>query len=131
MSWKLNYIQFLSIEIILKVNMLKNKSKMKFRTEDKDEVEYAYINGYDFGDRLLEGVLFKIVIENNKFKTVDVAPDAKEYFSQLNQKKWLREATEFAKQLDIFIAPDGESDAWIVDEEGNENPHLSPDHPKI
>lgn len=64
--------------------MPKNKSKWKFRTEDKDEVEYVCVNGYDFGDRVLEGVLFKIVIENNKFKTVDVVSDTKEYFSQLN-----------------------------------------------
>lgn len=108
---------------LMEINMSRNKSKWKFRTEDKDGVEYAYINGYDFGDRLLEGVLFKIIIENNEFKAVDVEPGAKEYFSQLNQKKWLKEATDFAKQLDVFIAPDGKSDAWVVDEEG-ENPHI-------
>lgn len=108
---------------LMEINMSRNKSKWKFRTEDKDGVEYAYVNGYDFGDRLLEGVLFKIIIENNEFKAVDVEPGAKEYFSQLNQKKWLKEATDFAKQLDVFIAPDGKSDAWVVDEEG-ENPHI-------
>ena len=51
---------------MMEINMSRNKSKWKFRTEDKDGVEYAYINGYDFGDRLLEGVLFKIIIENNR-----------------------------------------------------------------
>lgn len=104
--------------------MTKKKSKWKFVSECGDE-EYAYINGYDFGDTLLEGVLFRIEIDNNKFTCNQVDLEAFDYFQQLNQKKWFKEAVKYANQNDIFIAPDGKSDAWIIDDDGNENPHLN------
>jgi hypothetical protein len=53
------------------------------------EVKKAYVNGYDFGDRLLEGVIFEITIVNNKIKA-KVVPDYASIFLQLNEKKWLK-----------------------------------------
>lgn len=104
--------------------MTKKKSKWKFVSDRGDE-EYAYVDGYDFGDKLLEGILFRIVIENNKFTCNQVDLESFDYFETLNKKMWFKSAVTFAKQNDIFIAPNGNSDAWIVDEEGNENPHLN------
>lgn len=99
--------------------------KLKFMT-DNGEVPFAYVDGYDFGDTLLEGVYFKVTLEGTDFKVTEVADDAKEYMKGLNLKKWLAEAQDFCKEQDIFIAPDMETDVWVVDETGKENPHIKP-----
>lgn len=39
---------------------------------------------------------FIVTLNNNKL-TAKIDPDCKEYFEQLNQKKWLQEAVKFVK----------------------------------
>ena len=46
----------------------------------------------------------EITYINNEFKaTID--PDSREYFEELNTKKWLKEAEDYAKNTDLLICP--------------------------
>ena len=58
------------------------------------------IDGYDFGDRLLEGIMFEIEFSaNGKIVSVKTDPDAEAYLDDLNKKKWLKAAKVHAKSL--------------------------------
>ena len=64
------------------------------------EVDSYLIDGYSFGDKLLEGVMFEVTIKNGK-PIVEVTPESKPYFEQLNQAIWLKKAVKFAERADI------------------------------
>jgi hypothetical protein len=59
------------------------------------------IDGYHFGDRLLEGVMFDVTFENKegewKVTDVKVQKECESYFQDLNQKLWLERAKEYAE----------------------------------
>lgn len=82
-----------------------------FEKENGEIVSSAYVDGYWFGDRLLEGVFFKITVdEKGKLKS-EVREDCAKYFARLNKKLWLKEAVEFSKTNDIFY---GEGDEELI-----------------
>ena len=56
-----------------------------FVDENGKKYTEAYIDGYSIAERLLEGVTFKIYIENNEVK-VEVIKEDEEYFEQFNKK---------------------------------------------
>lgn len=78
-----------------------------FEDEDGNKYNEAKIDGYGFGDRLLESVMFVISINKDGSLKAEVDKDAKEYFSELNEKKWLDAAKAFALENDVFEGPDG------------------------
>jgi len=53
------------------------------------EAEFTHLDGYGIGDRLLEGVIFKVTIDENGEYQVKVLPEHAEYFSDLNEQKWI------------------------------------------
>jgi hypothetical protein len=53
------------------------------------------IDGYSFGDRLLEGVMFTVRVKKGNPKVVGVDASSQAYFSQLNQSMWLKEAQAY------------------------------------
>lgn len=67
---------------------------------DKGPVEFAVFDGYSFGDRLLEGVMFKAWIDENDEIQVEPVPGNEGYLSDLNMGKWLKEAKTFAEEAD-------------------------------
>lgn len=71
-------------------------------------------DGYCFGDRLLEGVIFHADSVDGEidFDSVRISPNCADYFEQLNQKKWLKAAREFIKGYDGFDTLDGKSNVW-------------------
>jgi hypothetical protein len=71
-----------------------------FSFEDGRTTQVAYFDGYDFGDRLLEGVPFKATILSNGKIQIQFAFPKGEYERQLNQKHWIKEAKEFAEEED-------------------------------
>lgn len=73
-----------------------------FKKEDGTIVKEAWFDGYPFGDRVLEGVMFKATIGDSGHMSVTIAPSCAEYFSNLNEKKWLKEAVDFAMDSDMF-----------------------------
>lgn len=69
----------------------------KIICDECGEVEFGLVDGYDIGDRLLEGVYFEVRIKNGKY-VVNVRADAKKYFDGLNTKKWLKDIKDYAKK---------------------------------
>lgn len=79
---------------------------MKFKGFSYDDpsrpmISTAYFDGYSFGDRLLEGVMFRATCENGNLVVSFVSPNG-EYERLLNQQHWLVEAQKFAEGNDIF-----------------------------
>lgn len=85
---------------------------MKFISDNGEEQE-AYLDGYYFADRLLEGVLFKCVIENDKVKVIGPAKENDPYFKKLNRETFLQRAQEFAEKTDSFCDLSGKKEIWI------------------
>lgn len=83
-------------------------------------VEFGLMDGYHFGDRLLEGVMFKVTIDENDKIQVALEPDSEEYCKGLNMVKWMKEAKTFAEEMDVLGHPDpskrSEEDVWIEEQ---------------
>ena len=58
-------------------------------------VDVAYINGYHFGDKIIEGVLFEINIKDNKLVVVGVHKRCERYFNLLNKELFINAAQDF------------------------------------
>ena len=81
-------------------------SKYTFKCEGcGQEHEYALLDGYYVGDRLLEGVMFEVRIADDG--TFSVAPRAgmEAYLIGLNMPHWIKLMTEYAKKRDLFTCP--------------------------
>ena len=88
-----------------------------FEKEDGSLVNEAWLNGYQFGDRLLEGVMFQVCINEYGRMSVSVGKSYAEYFSNFNEKKWLNEALKYAQENDIFQEhKDGGEDLVLIED---------------
>ncbi len=79
-------------------------STQMFNCDECGEIDHILVDGYEFGDTLLEGVMFEIRHNNGKFNAV-VQEESKQYFDGLNKKKWLKEAERFSDNNDIAACP--------------------------
>jgi hypothetical protein len=73
-----------------------------FDYEDGRTTQTAFLSGYDVGDRLLEGVMFKCVLDNHGFLEVSVADGSASYMEKLNVDYWLGVALQVAEGYDVF-----------------------------
>ena len=73
-----------------------------FDYEDGRTTQTAYLNGYHFGDRLLEGVMFKCFLDSEGYLIVSTADNSTDYVKGLNEKYWLAECLHTAETYDIF-----------------------------
>ncbi len=70
------------------------------------EIDHITFDGYDFGDRQLEQVMFKASIEDGKVVVNTVDDWSKNsYLKGLNKKHWLKEAKEHQADLDVATCP--------------------------
>jgi len=70
---------------------------MKFKCDNCGDVEYVLIDGHHVGDRFLEGVMFEIKIDHEKFRDMIITEvQDKEYMKSLNRKKWEKSMLEYA-----------------------------------
>lgn len=96
------------------------RTNVKFKGFSYDDpskplADTAYFDGYNFGDTLLEGVMFKAEIKDNGTMAVSFVNPHGEYEKGLNQRKWLKEAKEYAEENDIFLSqPDNGEDLVLV-----------------
>ena len=72
-----------------------------FKCDNCGDLDYVLFDGYGFGDRMLEGVIFK----GFKSGKVEITEDSKSYFEDLNKRKWLKEAKEYLAELDCAQCP--------------------------
>ena len=88
----------------------------QFDCEGCGVIDYVLINGYGFGDRLLEDVYFEVRIKDEKF-VVALAPGQDEYCHQLNMVYWLEKAQAYAEQHDFGECPHCRSDVCLEEYE--------------
>ena len=89
------------------------------------------IDGYTFGDILLEGVMFEVKFDGDKVTEVKVEESCAPYFSQFNEKTWLDKAKKEAKNIlktgdEVTLPKDlidkyGYEDAFITNEDLESN----------
>jgi hypothetical protein len=100
----------------------KKRKWSHFESGDGKKSKSAKIDGYSFGDRLLEGVMFIITIQEDGTLKAETEPSAKSYMEDLNEKKWLKEALKEAESTDIFYAANNGNEDWVLmDTEGKLN----------
>lgn len=73
-----------------------------FDYEDGRTTQTAFLNGYYVGDRQLEGVMFKLFLDEKGFLEVSTAEDSVSYMATLNEDYWLSVALATAEGWDIF-----------------------------
>tara|TARA_R110000796_G_scaffold161858_2_gene278640 strand:- start:1348 stop:1680 length:333 start_codon:yes stop_codon:yes gene_type:complete len=81
----------------------------------------AMFDGYNFGSRLLEGVIFIAKIEEDTSISVRVSDDSKDYFEELNQKLWLGRALKFVLENDVFEDMETGDDVGLIKLDGTYN----------
>jgi hypothetical protein len=77
-----------------------------FIDDDGNTFNMAMMNGYNVGGKVLENVLFEIHVQENGDISVNVRAEDADYFSTLNEAKWLKEVKTFAINYDIFTVVD-------------------------
>lgn len=89
----------------------------KFVCEKCGKVDSVLVDGYAFGDRQLEGVIFKVKNVKGKPKVLEVTV-GKKYFETLNKKLWYKACEDYCKQLDLANCSkcdDYEVEVWGAD----------------
>jgi hypothetical protein len=74
----------------------------KFYCDECQEVSVAIVDGYTVGERLLEGVMFRVSIVDNELVVQLADPKDEPYFEKLNKDHWFKEVKEFVQ----YSAPD-------------------------
>jgi hypothetical protein len=95
---------------------------MKFLKADGSEepvtADAAYIDGYHFGDRLLEGVMFEIKLCYDGTPLCTGVRDSDqaymEKFSMKQMLEWTRDAVNYAKSDVDLVLADG-TDVYLAD----------------
>ncbi len=75
----------------------------------------AFFDGYSVGDTLLEGVMFRCTIVGDMI-SVRVVDSCADYFSRLNETKWLKEVS--------LAVNDPNCDSFLADERGTVDAYL-------
>lgn len=81
------------------------------------DLKFVYVHGYDFGDRLMEDVMFKVEVVDGKGLCTGLHPDAEPYMIQFNWDYWKKKCEEHCENIDIAICPFCGEDILVEDEE--------------
>lgn len=71
------------------------------------------VDGFEVGDRLLEGVKFTVALENGKAKA-KVKEEMAEYFSKFNERFFLENVELFVEDTDVVECANCGGEAVIV-----------------
>jgi len=87
---------------------------MELKCDKCGKIDYVLVDGYAFGDRILEGVMFEVKDTNGKPDVLGVTKDCVDYFNDLNSRKWLKACQEFCEGEDIGQCPKcgGDVEIW-------------------
>lgn len=89
-----------------------------FETESGKTIKTAQFDGYLINERPFEGMMFQVDIQEDGTLKVYVKSSDEDYFSDFNQEKWLKIATDFAYEYDIFEDPVSGEECWLIDTDG-------------
>lgn len=82
--------------------------ELKFYNEKWQFVPIVTCDGYSFGDRLLEGVIFYFEWNNELEQYKYSHTDAGDYMEQLNVPYWVEVAEDYIQSTDMCESPDGQ-----------------------
>ena len=85
-----------------------------FETEDGRQLKTAQFDGYDINDRTFEGLMFQVDVNEDGTLTVYVKTEDEDFFSDFNEAKWLKIATEYAYNCDSYSDPKTGEDCWLT-----------------
>lgn len=68
------------------------------------DLEFGLLGGYSVGERILEGVKFKVSFDDDEL-TVETDAGSARYMKNLNERHWLDAAADMAKQADVLACP--------------------------
>lgn len=86
---------------------------MELKCNKCGKIDYVEVDGYWFGNRMLEGVIFEVKDKNGKPEVIGVTKECIDYFSELNTKKWIRTCEEFCENTDVAECPICGSDVEV------------------
>lgn len=79
---------------------------MSFTCDNCGPIPYILFDGYDFAERLLEGVKFKASFDDGELVVDTVADwDTDPYLSGLNKNRWMASAKCHVEGLDVANCP--------------------------
>ena len=68
------------------------------------ELDYVTLDGYNIGEKLLEGVKFKVWIKNGAYRAWFLDPDD-EYLDQINKEYWIARCIDILPDMEEAICP--------------------------
>lgn len=68
-------------------------------------VDHALFDGYSFGGRTMEGVMFKAFYRDGELVAAPVDGWNSAYLCKLNQEYWSKQANAFVRMLDLASCP--------------------------
>ncbi len=106
------------------VNSITNKKWKHFADDDGNFYKKAVVDGYQYGDKLLEGVMFELTIEDTGLLSIKVEDSAKDYFSQFNEKHWydtILESVEKECEAMIKVGKHSYEDVLLIEDDATCN----------
>ncbi len=102
---------------------MKNSNFSHFANgENNNKSNQAMLNGYSFGDRMLDGIMFIITITNGKLSAKVCDEDSEKFSYYVNsEKKWLKKAVKCAKWYDMFISLNSTENLFLFMDDGRFN----------
>ena len=85
-----------------------------FETEDGRQLKTAQFDGYDINDRTFEGLMFQVDVNEDGTLKVYVKTEDENFFSNFNEVKWLKIATEYAYNCDSYSDPKTGEECWLT-----------------
>ena len=85
-----------------------------FETEDGRQLKTAQFDGYDINDRTFESLMFQVDVNEDGTLTVYVKTEDEDFFSDFNEAKWLKIATEYAYNCDFYSDPKTGEECWLT-----------------
>ena len=85
--------------------------------ECNKNLDFVYVHGYYFGDRLMEGVLFKVRVVDGNTECFGLHPESEPYMTQFNWDYWKARCEEYCINIDIAQCPYCKEDVLVEDEE--------------
>ncbi len=83
--------------------------------EDLPDGTIFYVDGYQFGDRLLEGVMFKCALLDGGTSGVVFGPECDAYTASLNMKMWMQTCAEQLQSMDMVSDQHGNMGYCLVE----------------
>ena len=79
------------------------------------ELDFVYVDGYGFGEAIMDGVVYKVKNTNGKPECIGFEEMYKGYMIQFNWQYWKEMCEAYCKNLDIAACPNCEDDVIVND----------------